>query len=433
MTVRLPQNTSAVSDPLSAGRARLRTLANLRWIAVAGQLLAVMIVHFGLGYPLPLLPCLYVISSLVLLNVVTPAYRRGHRIGGRDALLFLAFDMVQLTLLLSITGGLANPFVLLILGPLTAAAGLLSRKQTALLTGLALGCLTILGWPIHVLPWAGAPPTLPTLYMIGIWVALAIASCFIAGYNWIVTDDTRRVSDALSATQLALAREQRRSALGALAAAAAHELGSPLGTIAVIAKELSREVPAGSSLSEDIALLQSQSNRCRDILTELARRPEPSSGPFDRMALPALIEAVAAPYQERGIVLSVMPQALDTSAPPVVRRSPELMHGLGNLLQNAMQFARGEVQARIDWSATTITIVIEDDGPGFPVGLINRLGEPYISGRANSDEHLGLGVFIALTLLERTGATLEFDNSPEGGARIACRWNRGQFERHGED
>jgi two-component system sensor histidine kinase RegB len=421
------------SDPLSAGRARLRTLTHIRWVAAAGQMATVLIVRFGFGFPLPLLPCLYIISSLMVLNLITPAYRRGRRIGGRDACLFLGFDIVQLSALLSMTGGLANPFALLILGPITVAAGLLSRSQTAGLTALALLCLTSLCLPLRFLPWDATPLVLPDLYLFGIWVALAIACCFIAGYNWVVTDDTRRVSDALGATQLALAREQRRSALGALAAAAAHELGSPLGTIAIVAKELSRDVPADSPIADDIALLLSQSNRCREILTELARRPEPSSGPFDHMTLPALLEAVAAPHREPGIRLLVQTSDESTDKMPVIRRSPELVHGLGNILQNAMQFARSMVYVTMRWTMNEVEVRIGDDGPGFPPALIDRLGEPYISGREETGEHLGLGLFIALTLLERTGATLDFANAEQGGAQIACRWDRRQLELYGRE
>ena len=233
----------------------------------------------------------------------------------------------------------------------------------------------------------------------------------------------------MTATQLALAREQRISAVGALAAAAAHELGSPLATIAVVAKELVRDLPGNSPHAEDAALLLSQSERCRRILAELAHQPEQDGGsPYTRLPISALVEAAGAPHQDQGVRLIFATAGQPTPEEPLVRRSPEIMHGLNNLIQNAVQFARREVSVTTFWNAAIVTVEIADDGPGYPLHLLGRLGEPYISTRAGAANHMGLGIFIAQSLLERSGAKLVFENLPDGGAHVAISWNRANLE-----
>ncbi len=416
-------------DSLSAGRGLLRTLVYIRWIAATAQLVTLLVVRFGLAVSFDLVPCLGIAALPVAVNVLVPVYKRGQRIRAIDALMFLGFDVAQLSAMLALTGGLANPFALLIVGPVAVAAGLLPRVHAVVLTAFAVLFISALGLFMPLLPVFMPWLVLPPLYLFGIWAALVIACCFIAAYNWTVSDDMRRAGDALAATQAALAKEQRWSALGALAAAAAHELGSPLGTIAVVVREIGRELPPDSPIADDIALLQSQSDRCRDILTELARKPEQANAPFDTTTLAVLLTSIAAPYNERGLRFVVTAHAADGSAPPLVGRSPELVHGLGNIVQNALQFACRQVDATISWSADDIEILIHDDGPGFAPGLLGRVGEPYISGRKPGEEHLGLGVFIALTLLERTGAAVDFANADVGGARVTCTWRRGDLDR----
>jgi two-component system sensor histidine kinase RegB len=252
---------------------------------------------------------------------------------------------------------------------------------------------------------------------------------FIGGYTLSVAQEARRLRDAVAATQLVLAREQRVSAVGALAAAAAHELGSPLATIAVIAKELARDLPADSPHAEDAALLLSQSERCRHILAELAHRPEEDGGsPFASLPISALVEAAGELYHDARIRLIFATTGAESADEPLVRRSPEIMHGLNNLIQNAVQFARHEVSVTIYWDRDTVTVEIADDGEGFPPHLIGRLGEPYLSTRSGAQDHMGLGIFIAQSLLERSGAQLTFDNLVEGGAHVVISWNRANLE-----
>ena len=419
------------SEPATGfGRISLRTLVPIRWVAIAGQALTILIVHYGLGYRLPLFPALGVVGSSALLNVLLIVLRQAAaRLGERDAALCLGYDILQLAILIYLTGGLQNPFSILILAPVTVAATILSRRPVIALSILAVAAISVLALWRMPLPWRTEPLVFPPELVLGIWVALVLATVFIGGYTWSVAQEARRLRDAVAATQLALAREQRISAVGALAAAAAHELGSPLATIAVVAKELAHDLPADSPHGEDAALLLSQTERCRRILAELSRQPEHDGGsPYDRLPISALVETAGALHQHEGVKLILATAGQPGPEEPLVQRSPEIMHGLNNLIQNAVQFARREVSVTTFWDQATVTVEVADDGPGFPLHLLGRLGEPYISTRGGAADHMGLGIFIAQSLLERSGAKLVFDNLPEGGAHVAISWNRANLE-----
>lgn len=411
------------------GRITLHTLITIRWIAVVGQGATVLFVGGALGFPLPFGPLAAAIGASVLLNVVATAQRGGRmRLTDNDAALYLGYDTLQLTLLLYLTGGLENPFAILLLAPMTVGAAILSRRSAVLLTGLNLVCLTVLALWRLPLPWPGGAPFPAPLYGFGIWAALTVSSSFISVYVFRVAEEARRYAAALAAGQMALAREQRLSSLGALAAAAAHELGSPLGTIALVAGELADELDDDDPHAEDVALLVGQVRRCREILAELARKPEADGGdPFELMPLTALIEAAAAPHLLGHVEFRIEPQDC-AGVEPTVRRLPEILHGIGNFIQNAHQFAKQTVLVSVCWTEERIELSVTDDGPGFPSALLNRIGEPYVSMRTDRTGHMGLGIFIAQTLLEKTGALVQFSNNRSGGARIVVRWPRSSLE-----
>ena len=411
------------------GRVTLRTLVLVRWIVIIGQLVTVGIVALGFGFPMRLSAVLLFIALAIVVNVVGTVMRQGRALSDRTVAVYLAFDILQLSALLFLTGGMANPFTVLVLGPIAVAAAVLGRDYSAILTLLAIACLVALFASPYDLPWnGGSAPRLPDLYQLGMLISLTLACGFIATYNWSVSGEARRISEALAETQLALAREQQMAALGALAAAAAHELGTPLSTITVVAKELCRDMPADSPFAEDVALIQSQCERCRSILAELSRKPEDAEeSPFNLLPLDQLVEAAAAPHRMPGVRLEIKCTVAPGCEPPIVRRTPEIMHGLGNILQNAMQFATTAVNVVAHSDRHTIVMTVSDDGPGFSPGLLGRLGEPYLSLRDQEHEHLGLGIFIAQTLLERTGAEVTFVNGLEGalaGAAVRIVWPR---------
>ncbi len=411
----------------TAGRVGPRTLTTTRWLAIIGQATTLLAVHYGLGFTLPIAPALAVVAVSALLNVtisVRPPGPAGLSEG--QAVGFLAFDILQLAALLFLTGGMTNPFALLIVAPVTVSATILTRASTVALCSLAIASASVLAFWHLPFPVA-AVADLPPVFRFGTWVAVVVGTTFLAVYAGIVAAERRRMHRGLAAAQAALADEQRLSSLGALAAAAAHELGSPLSTIAVTVKELAREATPDDPWAEDIGILQTEVERCRAILAELGSAPQGATGdpqsPFVRQPLSAFVRAAADAQPHDGVILDFTIDAADGSAEPTVLRRPEYIHGLASLIQNACQFARRGVVIRSAWTKQLVRITIQDDGPGFPPAMLDRLGEPYISSRAHTGEHMGLGIFIARNLLQRTGATMSCSNAVSG-ARVEISWPR---------
>lgn len=409
---------------MAAPGVRVQTLVRLRWVAVAGQLFTLVLVGLVTGYPLPWLPTLATVALLGVLNLwLSWVYRRRDRIGGRAAAIQLAVDLVQLAALLFLTGGLGNPFSVLLLVPVTIAASLLSARGTAMMMGLALGLLVPLSFWHEPLPWiAGVPLHLPLVYRLGVLVSIALGMLFLGFYAWQVSAQGRRHQAALAATQTALERETRMGALNSLAAAAAHELGGPLGTITLIAHDLRHEFQHDPELAPDIDLLNQEADRCREILTGISRRAE-AEQPFPELKLPALLREIVAPYEPTRVRVE-MHVPWPAGGGPVVPRTPELLHGLSNLVSNALRHASSRIILKGGETAAELWLAVEDDGAGFPTDLMPKLGEPFLGPSISGSGSTGLGIFIAATLLERTGGHLEFGNRPEGGARVECRWQK---------
>jgi two-component system, sensor histidine kinase RegB len=433
----LGQHTSA------PGRLRLRTTIRLRWAAVVGQTITILLLYYGFRYPVPLTQCVAIIVASASLNVwLSVAFPRSQILSGRYAILLLSYDVVQLSALLFLTGGLENPFAFLLIVPVAVSASTQRLTVTSLLAGFTVVVATFLARYHQPLPWAGAePPILPLNYMLGLWSSLVACIVFIAIYAWRIEQEARQMAQALSAAELVLAREQRLTAIDGLAAAAAHQLGTPLSTIALVAKELEREVPKDSPAREDILLLQTQTARCREILSELSKcgREGEQDLIFSQLRLRHLIEEVIVPLRTPGIEIEVF--VADGSPPnkpsdePVITRNPGLMHSLVNLVENAVEFAAERVTIDATYDQNRVLIRIGDDGPGFHPNVINLLGEPYVTSRPRleSDQEesgMGLGFFIAKTLLERSGASIKIANRvlPDTGALIEISWPRERFE-----
>ncbi len=444
-----------VASTASGETVRLQTLVNIRWISVIGQTLTLLFVRYVLDFDMDLVPSMAVVGLAALVNALLALrYTPSTHLTDKGAMASLAFDLLQLGALLYLNGGLLNPFALLLVVPVTISATILSGRSTLMLWGLAVAVTSFLAFFQHPLPWPGtglmlpniliffpdskllpdAGVWLPNIFIIGAWAALLLGMSFMCIYAHRLAAEGQRMSEALNATQMALAREQKMSALGGLAAAAAHELGTPLGTITVVAKELSKEIPKDSPLYDDVCLLASQAQRCREILARLSRKPEEDPA-FEITSIIGLIEAATAPHLEnpRRVVVNVDVLKPDISnSQPMVRRSPEIIHAIGNLIENAVEFAGSRVWVKIDWDEENIRVDICDDGPGMPPEILGRLGEPYMSSRRGHGG-MGLGVFIAKTLLERTGARIVFRNrrSARGrvrGVNVAIIWSRGILE-----
>ncbi len=447
-------------DRLKTGRGRgvrLETLVRLRWLAVLGQLAAVLFVSLVLGFEMPFWPAMLVIAITAWLNIVlTLRWRTTTRLDERHAALLLAFDIIQLASLLFLTGGLYNPFAFLFLAPVIISAASLPSERTMVLGGLALALITALAFFHMPLPWwPGQRFEPPPLYVWGMWGALVSGIVFTALYVQRVARETREMAEALAAAELALARQQQLYALDGLAAAAAHELGTPLATISVVAKELRRECPrdVGScpeerrGFCEDLDLLVSQAERCREILSQLADHRAQSDAMLARVKFTVMLEEIIEPVRgpDLDVRLEIVAREGADGRPspePVIRRNPGILYGLGNIVENAGDFAESEVVIEAEWDDEEIAVTIMDDGTGFSETIMDRLGEPFVTTRGNyytapdgteGDERapgMGLGFFIAKTLLERTGAVLGLANrpAPEHGAIVRVAWPRHVLE-----
>jgi two-component system, sensor histidine kinase RegB len=427
----------AEQSPQSLRYVRADTLVRLRWLAVFGQAAAVLVIYDGFDLEVPFWACLGVIAAYALVNIMLRMrFRHNQRLVPQQAAALLSLDVVELALLLYLTGGLQNPFSFLLAGPVLIAATALPKRMTLMLGGLVFACATVLMRYHFALPWPEEYPLeLPPLYVIGIWLSLMMGIGYISMYAWQINEESRQLSDALAATELVLTREHYLSQLDGLAAAAAHELGTPLSTILVVARELERDFEPGSRFAEDIKLLREQAQRCGGILGKLTELPAPGE-PFERMKLSALIEEVVAPHRDIGVAIEVA-MAKDDPDEPVGARNPAVLYGLGNILENAVDFARERVRVEAKWSADQVMVVVSDDGSGFPPEIIDRMGEPYVTSergrrmRGREMPGLGLGFFIAKTLLARAGAKISLENKrfPQRGAVVRVRWNKHDFER----
>ncbi len=425
---------------------RLRTLVTLRWFAIIGQSIAVfMAVRF---YELQIdvgFPTLVIGVSIIANFACRHFYPENKRLSEREASIWLVFDIVQLSLLLYLTGGLNNPFAMLVMAPVTIAATVLHLSSTIFLGSLAIALMSFISkYHIPIVTADGLILSLPVLLQFGFWVALMIGVVFLAIYTRQVTTEMHTMGEALVATQLALAREQKLTDLGGVVAATAHELGTPLATIKLVSTELMEELTNHPELLEDAALIGSQADRCRDILHSMGR-----AGKDDLHLKQAPVETVlreaAEPHLDRGkkVSFNVGPDEEGEPTQPNIARRPEIIHGLRNLIQNAVDFSRAEVIVDVMWSPDQISVRISDDGEGFPPSVIGRIGDPYVKRRRFTEdgskrpgyEGMGLGLFIAKTLLERSGAKISFTNNRKhghaswtgqatGGAIIDVAWPR---------
>ncbi|MGA9658290.1 MAG: ActS/PrrB/RegB family redox-sensitive histidine kinase [Asticcacaulis sp.] len=454
--------TRETSTPISTGskdHLRLRTLIMLRWLAITGQTAMVLLIAYGFGYHIRLWLCLSIIMGSAWLNLILSLGRRGtQRARGWEAALQLSFDALQLAFLLGVTGGLNNPFCLMLIAPATvAAANLPTRHGLAVVAVSMAASIALAFWSLD-LPWvAGQAFVLPAMYRLGFLAAILVGIVFTAGYAWQAAVESDRMEQALAATQAVLEKEHRLSALGGLAAAAAHELGTPLGTIQVVAREMLHSLKRTDPLYEDAELLVSQSQRCRDILKALSTQPETRDSVYDLMPLQAFLESAAEPYRNNRIAIHIAVEADDYDEAGeriLIRRRPEWLHAFSAFIENDVDFARSEVNVVAEVTQGYVSLSIDDDGPGFSPDILSRLGEPYISSRhhveiaakagkllgAQSHSGMGLGFFIAKTLCEHTGARVTFGNRPVlsdramlsdkdgGGAYVRALWPRDQID-----
>lgn len=417
----------------SSRRLRLETLVRLRWLAVAGQTITLAIVALVLQFPMPVLPAAILIGGLAIVNFLLQlAFPSTQRLEPIWTLAILALDLLQMGALLFITGGLANPFAPLICVPVIIVFASQPLRHSMTLLGLAILCISVQAFSPFPLPWyadyidRGGP-----VMLVAIWCSIVSMTTFAAFYAYRVSKEANLLADALAATELVLQKEKHLSQLDGLAAAAAHELGTPLATISVVAKEMEREMGDDPRFGEDVQLLRSQSERCRDILKRLTTLSTEDEAHMRQLPLSSMIEDVIAPHRDFGIKLKLVEKS-DRASEPVGQRNPGILYGLGNLIENALDYARDQVIVTVEHDNRFVTVVIEDDGEGFAPDILLRIGEPYVTSRKSDARAggLGLGLFIAKTLLERSGAVLTFENrgAESPGAKVTVRWPRREME-----
>lgn len=432
-----------------SGWVRLRTLILVRWMAVAGQLTALAVAHHVYGIELHLGASLAVVGGAIAFNLVASFFHpQSKRLSETETLVALMFDTLQLSLLLFLSGGLNNPFALLILAPATIAATALQTRATMFIGIVTIALVTIISrYSLPLLTKDGTPIEVPWIFGFGFWLAIVIGVIFLGLYARRVASEIQSMGRALLATQMALAREQKLTDLGGVVAAAAHELGTPLATIKLVSTEMMSELGDRPELQEDAALIREQADRCKDILQSMGRAGKDDLH-LRSAPLTAVVKEAAEPHSGRGKALLITPDAGSPRfrAQPVIHRRPEIIHGLRNLIQNAVDFAREGVWIDLLWNESHITVRITDDGTGFPPHLIGWIGDPFMPRRREDErdarpgyDGMGLGLFIAKTLLERTGAELRFSNGADpflaederpkrSGAVVEVIWPRAQIE-----
>ncbi len=399
-------------------------LGRIRWIALVGQVLAIALVHFYFGFAMPIVGCSVVIGLSVALGIGHFFYHRKSVImTNAEVFVLLSLDTLQLASLLYLTGGLVNPFAMMFLAPVTISAALLPKAETAGLVLLVTILASILSFYHVPLPWGGSPLILPPLYTTGLWVALLLTVIFVGVYAAILTGYARKLAKGLNRAQLVLAREQQMVALGSFAAVAAHKLGSPLNTITLIAHDLEVNTSQGKdkkALADDIKELKEETERCRNILTEI----NDEAIVFEYMAEEAIdVETLVTKLiNERFFdikeMLTVIVDNPENLPAPKLVRSPNILHGLEMVIDNAIQFAENHVNITLSYYHDKLCFIIDDDGPGFTASALISAGKPYNSTRQDEDGHMGFGLFFVHTVIESIGGYIAFRNCPNKGARV---------------
>jgi two-component system, sensor histidine kinase RegB len=429
---------------------RLRTLILLRWVAIVGQLIAILVAQHFYHIQLELGLCYLAVGASVFGNLIAIfVFPENKRLSESENFLMVLFDLLQLAFLLFLTGGLNNPFALLLLAPVTISATVMSLRSTLIIGSTAIILVSLLAaFHLPLRTESGSILGVPDIFLFGNWTAIVIATLFMGVYSRRITSEMHSMSDALAATQMALSREQQLTDLGGVIAAAAHELGTPLATIKLASAELIEELNDHPDLRDDAALIRQQADRCRDILRDMGRAGKDDLH-LRQAPLSAVINEAAEPHMNRGkfIHIEEVPRQSGDYQQPSVLRKPEMIHGLRNLIQNGVDFARANVWIEAIWTDEIISIRILDDGPGYPPHLIGRIGDPFMRRRRSDTGHIarpgyegmGLGLFIAKTLLERSGAQLTFSNGSDylqptniskerSGAVVEVTWPRSAID-----
>ena len=402
----------------------LGNLIKIRWIAIIGQLLAVLFVEFILKIKIPFYEAIIIIFISIVINFYSYLEERKNKtISNLKAFSFLLFDTLQLGFLLFLTGGLINPFSILILAPVITSASYLPALLTVILSCISILIIIILNFyfiPIDL----GKEFILPEIYSFGLVSSLIITVIFIAIYAYLFASSSRKISNALSVSKLQILNQKKITEIGSLSAAAAHELGTPLNTIFLILNDLLKDnkIIQDKSIVKDIALLKSQADRCREILQKLSKNPLKLKDKFlDKVKITDLIKINFDKFNKNKKLI-IKDNKIDERE---ITYKDEIMYALGNIIQNAITYSSDLVTVELSYSGKIVLVKISDDGTGFPRDIIDKLGEPYIS---KNNQGMGLGIFIAKNLIENMGGNINFYNSKDGNAVVEISFENSIFK-----
>ena len=403
------------------------TLTILRYIAIIGQFIAINIVYFYLSLPFPIELSYFIIFIGLLTNIYLQFGIKINQLKDFYAAIFLIYDLIQLSFLLYLTGGIFNPFSFLLIIPAIVSSTFLSMGTTIIL-GLVTSLLLLI-ISFFYLPLPGENMNLlhfPNFYKIGIIISILIGLMFLSYFGIRFAGETKKRSEALNKLQEVIAKEYELESLGGQAAAAAHSLGTPLATIAVVAKELKKEIGDNKDISKDIDLLISQTKRCSEILKKISKKQIEEDIFLSSIKLEDLLDEIIDSFKETSS--KKIDLILENDNNKInIERTPEIIYGLRNFIGNAVKFSKSKVKISLKSDPNLIEIKINDDGPGIPDDIIKKIGEPYIKSKSielNSNSGLGLGTFLGKTLLERQGANLSFKrNNDLGGALVIISWD----------
>ncbi len=402
----------------------LGNLIKIRWIAIFGQIFAIFFVTFILNIEIPFLETLLIILLSVIVNFYSYfAERKNKSISNIKAFLFLLFDTLQLGFLLFLTGGIINPFSILILAPVITSASYLPASMTVILSTISIILIVLLNF--YFLPLdLGSEFYLPQIYSFGLITSLVITVIFIAIYAYLFASSSRKISNALSVSKLQILNQKKITEVGSLSAATAHELGTPLNTIFLILNDLLKEkkLIEDKNIVKDIKLLKSQAERCKEILQKLSKNPLKLKDNFlEKVKITDLIKINFEKFnKDKQLNITTIPI---TNEPEIIYKD-EIMYALGNIIQNAIVHSKKTVTVKLNYTKTNFQIIITDDGSGFSKDIIDKLGEPYIS---KNSEGMGLGIFISKNLIENMGGKLNLFNSNDENAVVEITFDNSIF------
>jgi two-component system sensor histidine kinase RegB len=413
---------------LNENQIKLLTLINIRWVAIIGQFITISIVYFYFNFSFNIEYCyLLVLFSSFLNFFLQIRSKKTELLSNKQATFSILYDLFQLFGLLFLTGGLTNPFSIFIVAPITIAAGFLNLRSSILISFLSILLIIILSLFYFELPGIENNYLFPKFYILGLALALCTTIVFLAIYSQRLAIESAQRSEAFNVLQQIFLREQELKSLGGLAAASAHELGTPLNTISLVAKELKKEIGSNKKFNQDLDLLISQSKRCSDILKQISKNPytEKEDNFFDKASFKIIVHEVVDSFKDlskKKIIINDDEYKKDY----LITKKIEIIYSLKNIIDNALKFSSDKIEIFLLSNEEQLRIKVEDDGVGFSKQILGFLGDPYINKKDldKNKEGLGLGIFIAKVFLERLSAIINFYNLEGKGAVVDISWQK---------